>query len=163
MGLYQFEAANYNTLVGSGNIRYRRWPAAAASGVTCTSGAANTMGTSVTIVAAATITDPSWLCGVEATLVATKFDTVAIVVDIGTGVGAVAPMAGSFSNVSGLVCFGYWVVTAAGQVGWQTANLPFPIRIPAQPALCGAIAQQAAGGGAPLANIAVECAIAVGT
>ena len=159
MGLAQEVGQNYNALVNSGNVRYRRWPAAAAAGAQATSGGANTMGAWKEVVAAATITDPSWLFGIEA-YGYTDPATGGCIVDIGTGAGGAEV---SLSNASGLCTFTIVQTTAVGEYAHGLGRLPFPIRLAGQPRLAAAIAQLAAGAGALKANIAVYCAIAVGT
>ncbi len=159
MGLFNMVASSYNSLVNSGNVRYRRWPAAAAAGPQATSGGANTMGAWKEIVAAATITNPSWLYGIEA-YGHTDPAAGGVIVDLATGAGGAEV---SLSNASGLATFTIVQTSAVGEYAHGIGLLPFPIRLAGQPRVAAAIAQLLAGAGAAKANIAIYCAINLGT
>lgn len=129
--------ASFNALVNTGNIRYVRQPAGGAAGITVTCGK-QALGAWAEIVAAATITDPSWLMGcaianpVAAGFIAAGGIQNRIDMEIGSGALGAEVALGQF--VWGTVDV---ELTAVGHGGLTLPLewLPYPVRLAGAPRL----------------------------
>ena len=132
MGLRAEVASTYLALVESGNIRYVTQPEAAAGVAMVSDGvvAAWAWAPYVEIIAAAAITDPSWLCGVSihTGVVETHYGDLAVA----SGALAAEVDLAMFSFVTG-------IPTAVGVSMATPSFLPNPIKIIGTPRLAGRI------------------------
>jgi len=156
----QLTQQSWLALVNSGNIRYVTQPAAAAgiAMVSDNAAAAWAWAAYVQIVAAATITDPSWLCGIHIDTAAVEHHNGDLAIASG-GAGvevdlAIFPYRGLFTGAT--------AVLAAMPVNPGAVFLPFPIRMGGAPRLAGRIRKSTA---ASLAGVTLKVVLgtAVGT
>lgn len=137
MGLAQEVRQTYNALLNSGNVRYATQPAAGAAGATVTCGK-QALGAWAQIVAAATITDPSWLVGCAiGNPAAAGFVAAGGIqnrIDINVGTGAAAAEVAIAAFIWGTVDI---EVTAVGHGAFAlpAQYLPYPVRLAGAPRL----------------------------
>jgi len=155
MGLRAEVASSYLALIETGNIRYVSSPAAAAGIAMVSDGAAAAWAWAayVEIIAAAAITDPSWLCGISihTGVVETHYGEIAIA----SGAGAAEVDLAMFSYVAG-------IPTAVGGSVITPSFLPHTIKLIGQPRLAGRVRKDTAASAAGV-TLKVALAEAIGT
>lgn len=155
MSLPQNVASSYMALVESGNIRYSVHPLGGA-GIACVSDgvvAAWAISPYVEIVAAAILTDPSWLVGVSfhTGVVETFYGDIVIA---SGALGAEVPLA--------IIPFVAGVPTAVGVSTAGMIPLPFPVKIVGSPRMACAV-YKSTGASAAGGTLKIVVATAIGT
>lgn len=160
MGLMDRVNAIVLAKVTSDNIRYVTQPAGAAGTAMVSDGAAAAWAFAayVQIVAAATITDPSWLCGIHIDTAAVEHHNADLAIASGAAAAevdlAIFPYRGLFTGAT--------AVLAAMPVNPPACMLPYPIRLAGAPRLAGRIRKSTAASAAGV-TLKVVLATGVGT
>lgn len=161
MGLAQQVASIFQREVNSANIKIQRWPNAAA-GVAIVAGATPAFSAWTQLLAAAKITDPSWLTAVFLEHEADAGAAEVWLVDLATGAAGVEVSLSSGANAAqGIYTVTEVFDTAVGLAFSPPYNLPFPIKIAGAPRISAALAGLVTGG--KTAFVAFQTATGVGT
>lgn len=162
MGLPQQVASIYQRLVNSNNVRFQRWPNAAA-GTSITSGATPAFSAWTQIVAAAVIANPAWLAGVFLENAATAGAAEVWLVDLATGApGSEVSISSGTNAAQGFGTITQHYETAVGS-SLYNGYLPLtaPIKTTGAPRITAALAGLVTGGKA--AYVAFQTATGIGT